>query len=468
MKSKTQTPLGYLMGLLDIRLQDLSDFLYISQTSVSKWKTGARTLPPDSPHVDGIVEFMTLLVRDPGKREKLLGMLSDVYPDQALDAPGALSLCVRAFLSGRQLPSDLPRLSSGKGKALYTAEFAVFRGAQGFEGAVSRLLSQLKSCEKGASLSVLDPWKQALGARLLPALDAGCRVRLLLCGVSGLSLTDDLAAVFSHAHLEARLLADGAPAPDRALYAADGVNMAVVSREMPGKARYTALYTDEMTVDCCREAFDALWQSAKPLFSETAPESLTPDTLSRALEITVPERIDWLVPSLPHMTMGRQLLMEVLEQNRVSGRAWARVLGCQGALLGVPLRFFMPVSALRAMPDASADLRFSAGVPIALTQAQARRHLLDTAALLRAGQGVGLILLQGETPKAWGRAGMCVRRNAFVSYQDVAARRVLTTKDPSFIEQAMRETDRLFAGTTRQLRDQAYVAGLLERAALLP
>jgi len=143
-------------------------------------------------------------------------------------------------------------------------------------------------------------------------------------------------------------------------------------------------------------------------------------------------------------------------------------LGCQGALLGVPLRFFMPVSALRALPDASADLRFSAGMPIALTQPQARRHLLDTAALLRAGQGVELILLQGEMPKAWERAVVCVRRNAFVSYQDGAARRVLTTKDPSFIEQAMREADRLWAGTTRQLRDQGYVAGLLEKAALLP
>lgn len=67
MKSKQQTPLAYLMALLGVSLADLGEYLYVAQTSVSKWKTGSRPLRPESPHFDGIVEYFVALARDPNR-----------------------------------------------------------------------------------------------------------------------------------------------------------------------------------------------------------------------------------------------------------------------------------------------------------------------------------------------------------------------------------------------------------------
>lgn len=464
MKSKQQTPLGYLMGLLDVSLAELGEYLYVAQTTISKWRTGARALKPGSQHFAGIVEYFAMLTRDPARRERLVALFENLYPGQPLDSPADVAACVRAFLGGGMLPTASQRRAIGPEGRLYTAQVGVYSGAQGLQAAYEQLRALLD--ESGPSqLAVADRQGLYVLQRLMPQLSEGHTLRILADPPPAQALLSEQARVLALAGTEIRLMPPNAPfAPGSVSALAEGELM-LQGHARPGHAPYAALYTDPLTLEQHQAIFDEVWAGAPALFETVEAERLGPELFAAARDAFVSECTEWITPGLPYLTMSGELLMEVLRAGGVHGRVWTRVLAGSRVLERAPMRLFVPVEALRAPHGLLPELSMLCGREIRLTRAQARRHMLDTAALLRAGEGLSLVPLQAEDA-ARAQLPLFVRRNAFAGLLDYGGGLVRVTHKAGLVESFMQAADLLASRATSQLQSPAHVAGLLEQAAL--
>ena len=84
--AKNRTQFGRIMALLDISLNEISEYLHIDKTTVSKWRTGSRRLTPRSPYFEPILSLM-LEQNDAMPQKPLVGFLYDLYPDELFDNP---------------------------------------------------------------------------------------------------------------------------------------------------------------------------------------------------------------------------------------------------------------------------------------------------------------------------------------------------------------------------------------------
>lgn len=453
------------MGLLDVSLADLGDYLYVAQTTISKWKTGARLLKPTSQHFGGIVEYFTMLLRDTDRRAKMEQLFLRLYPEQPLSSQAAYATCIRAFLSGKMLPSmTVQRALSEEGR-LYTAQVGVYRGAEGCAIAMEQLLGFLSDRASGTVLAAerRDPQRAEAFSR---ALSAGHRLRLLTDMPSPSALVSRLGDVLAHTGTEVCLLEDGAPFLGHTASYVLEQELALTGHAWPGEEPYCAIHTDAETVAQQAAAFAWLRERTRPAFETLDSTRLGPELYQRAQAETLPERLDWMVSSLPYLTMSRELLMEVLRANDVSGRTWSHVLAGYDALEGIRLRLLMPAGALGWQDAPLPCLSLICGGEIRMTREQAGRHLLDTAARLRVGEALEVIPVSGEVPLGWGRTSPFVKRNAFAGYLNCVAGSVRVSDSPALVERFMQAADLLVSGVTEEARGRQYVAGRIEQAAL--
>lgn len=457
MKSKTQTPLGYLMQLLDVRLKELGDYLYVAQASVSKWRTGARPLRRQSQHLAGIVDYFIALSRDEQKKQKLTALFRQLYAGARLDTNEGLSSCLFAFLSDKTLPSGPIQALSRAQDALYRAEFSVYSGEEG------RLHAMRALCEKadvGGQDIVRALVTQAIALDALLPLLSGRRTLLLLIAPELTPLLfGRFAPLCAHPRVETRLLRAAPAGLSSYVVMERGLLLASQAYRAPC---YTALFTDEGTVRQHQATHEAGWREAQTAFTRYAAEDMRKEGLEALLSGTVPEALACYVPLLPHYTMSRELLMEVLSMNGVSGREWTRVLGFHAAVRALPLHIYLPASALFAAEKTLPELFCETGKTARLTDAQARRHRLDTAALVRAG-AVTLKPVQAD-PAVF--AGLFCRRNGFAGLLDGASEGIVLSKDGRLIDACMAALNTLERSLSKELREPGYVAGLLERAGL--
>lgn len=474
MKSKEQTPLAYLMGLMDVSLLDLADYLYVAQTSVSKWKTGARTLKANSPHFAGIVEFFTLFTRDEEKREKLMCLFRDLYPDRDHEKEDSIPAFLRVFLSDKLLPSAALIHSLEESGKLYGAGISVYTGDEGLGSALGKLHAILGAGGGKEILSIfigrriadtMGPLEPFL-TQLISILELGYKAQLLLDPHDADLPLCALATLFAHPGMGVRFIDEEVSIAEKELWLLVDGKAFLISRCVESQPRYTALYTDAFTLAHYRASFLSLWNQASTPFGSMTSDDLKPDLFKNLTTQVVDERFDWLIPSLPPMTMRRDLLMEALEANGVAGRVWSRVLGCFDALEGVRLRLLIPAVSLRASQENSCVLSLMAGQEMRLNESQARRHLLDTAALLREEIRVSLVPLHNEMPADWRRVSLFVMRNVCAGVMDFMTFTIRYTFDPVIIERTMAILDSFSGALTTEMKDSRHVAELLERVAL--
>lgn len=465
MKSKQQTPLGYLMGMLDVSLADLSDYLFVAQTSISKWKTGARVLKPSSQHFAGIVEYFTMLSRDADRRDKMVQLFEKLYPQQEIREPQDIAQCVRSFLGGKLLPSASVQQAIGEEGRLYTAQVGVYSGDAGCDAAFSLLGGYLLE-QSQLMLSVTCRREPSFLDKLLPALENGHHLRLFLDTLRSPQALSPLAAMLVHPNVETRLLPPGAAYPANSACCIAGRGLMLLANAALGHAQYAAMYTDNLTIEQHQVIFDDMWHGAERAFTVYAGSRLGPDVYREAAEAALELQMDWLVPTLPYLTMSDELLMEVLKANGVSGRVWSHVLSGRDVLAEMPMRLFIPARALHTPQTMLPTLSMLCGMEITMTEAQARRHMFDTAALLRAERRLSVVPLQNGQVEGGGQLSAFVMRNAFGGYLSYDIGMVRLTQNPRLVEALMEAMDTLAAQATREARTAAYVAGIMERAAL--
>lgn len=465
MKSKQQTPLGYLMGLMDVSLTDLSDHLYVAKTSISKWKTGARTLNPTSQHFAEIVEYFTMLARDTKRHDKMKQLCGRLYPEQSVDNPKELSACIQAFLGGKQLPSVMVQQTLSDEGRLYTAQVDVYHGDTGCLSAVDLMCAYL-SDQKPDRLALLNRWDTEELARFVPALEKGWTGRALLDVPPPRALLSNLMAALVHPRMDTRMLPEDMPLMAGAAWYIAGERQMLISSRMPGRPSYAAVYTDPLTVEQYRHGFDDMYDRAETALETVPLRRVGPALYRQTIDTTIDEWMDWLLPQLPYLTMSRPLLMEVLRANDVSGHVWTQVLDGYDILSALRMRLFVPAQFLRRPPDTEPILSLLCGKTIRLTPAEKSRHLLDTAAMLREDRRLTVVPLQKEGAEVWQSVSMFVKRNAYAGYLGLAHSTVRVTRHPALLEQFMQCLEWLAQTETERLRRRGYVAGLLEYAAL--
>lgn len=466
MKSKQQTPLGYLMVLLDVSLADLGDYLYVAQSSISKWKTGARVLKPSSQYFEGIVEYFTALERDPDRADKLHRLFSQLYPGQTGQEAGNTARNIRLFLGGSLLPPVAVQQAIGEAGRLYTAEVGVYAGDKGYAAAQAQLIAYIAEQERHTPVRIVSRGDVAAFSRFAPLAVSIDRMRMLLQLPAKDCLLMDCMALFAHPAADICLLPKDAPYPLGSDTYIVGEGMVLFGLDTGAAPAYAAVYMDPLTIQQYTGVFDSVWAQSSPLFTAIQPGQLGEQLYRQAIDTTLGERLDWLLPSLPYLTMSRTLLMEVLRANRVSGRDWTRILSGYDALHGMKMRLLVPAHALQLPAMTMPCLSLLCGREIRITSVQAKRHQMDTAALLRAGSGVQVVPIQGAAPDAWAHVSAFVKRNVFAGYLHFAPASVKVTVNPAFVDTMMAAMDALYSALTPEAASPAYVAQHLEAAAL--
>ena len=153
----------------------------------------------------------------------------------------------------------------------------------------------------------------------------------------------------------------------------------------------------------------------------------------------------------------------------------AGLAGCEAAwqlaLRGVPVRLFLPARALRRPDETQQEtelplLSAMMGKPVRIRPGQVRRHMLDTAAFLRSGKGLKILLQQGKTAAEDGRFAVFCRRNANGGYLNLRTGVASVTMRPALVECFSAYYDSAASALTAQAACPGYVAGTLEQEAL--
>lgn len=464
MSTKQQTPLGYLMALLNVSLADLGDYLFVAQTSISKWRTGARALGPSSQHFDGIVEYFAMLVRDEPRRAKMEQLFAQLYPDKPLEKPQDYARCLRTFLAGNVMPSAMVRQAIGDEGRLYTTQVGVFSGAEGMAAALAQFDVFVRE-QRPATVLVMDTHDPAAAARLIPSLGKEHRMHVLAAPPKAQQLMSPLSQVLTCGAAEVRLLPEGGICPAGTGSYIAGKQLSLSCYTPPGHPSYASVHTDSLTIEYHRIQFDTLWRNAEPAMEIMEAGYLHSGFSALLASGIAQERTEFFLPTLPYFTMGSTLLMEVLEAHDVSGRVWTRVLEGYKMLLGLPVRIYIPAGALEQPAEVLPELSMACGRDMRLSAEQIKRHQLSTAALLRADSGVQVVPVRPELA-AQVRAGMFVKRNAVGGYLDFEGRTVRLMRHPRLVEAFMQAMDTLYGSVTEGLRDKAYIASILEGTAL--
>lgn len=95
---KNKTSIRIVMDLLDISLDELSEYLHIDRTTISKWRTGKRRLSLRSPYFELVLSYFSdrnnQMVYRPLDRA-----LTEFYPDDDIKTPQQVHEYLKLFLS---------------------------------------------------------------------------------------------------------------------------------------------------------------------------------------------------------------------------------------------------------------------------------------------------------------------------------------------------------------------------------
>ena len=149
--AKTKTQFGILMNLLDISTADFSDFLHIDRTTISKWRTGRRTLHAQSPYFEQILKYF-IMRNEADPRKPLHGFLAQQYPDQAIRSPEQFHDYLKLYLctpepekAENQTPPDAQNSS-----------YRMFVDVDGRRAALDLILTQAEKMAVPGTIKILE------------------------------------------------------------------------------------------------------------------------------------------------------------------------------------------------------------------------------------------------------------------------------------------------------------------------
>ncbi|MFN6432234.1 hypothetical protein EUCA11A_40770 [Eubacterium callanderi] len=149
--AKNRTQFGKVMALLDITLNEISEYLHIDKTTVSKWRTGSRKLTPRSPYFDPILSL--IIERNNALPQRpLVGFLYDLYPDELFDNPKQIYDFLKLYLS---TPLDVKQASEAAPQERNLSH-QVLTGVEGRQKALDLVLCQAEKMVVPGTIKILE------------------------------------------------------------------------------------------------------------------------------------------------------------------------------------------------------------------------------------------------------------------------------------------------------------------------
>ena len=140
-RRKTQTdhspPFALLLARLGVPVTVLARHLHVDASLVSKWKSGRRRLSEHSGHFGPFLDFF--LLEDEERASRVIEILKELNPLDALDTQGAIRARLQAFLLSRaSLPLEPVFLEVSR--AACVAKVLIYEGGEGRRDAISEVL----------------------------------------------------------------------------------------------------------------------------------------------------------------------------------------------------------------------------------------------------------------------------------------------------------------------------------------
>ncbi len=150
--SKRNSPIAYLMELLDISGDSLAKHLHIERTTISKWKSGARVLKMSSAYFKDIFEYFVQVNNDSGL-QPLEQFFSKLYPKDDPDSPEFLWRCFCRFIQNKEFTFfQMPKTNHN----VYLTNVPVYKGAEGRKRAMNDFLDYLEKLDGLQDIYIMD------------------------------------------------------------------------------------------------------------------------------------------------------------------------------------------------------------------------------------------------------------------------------------------------------------------------
>ena len=134
--------LSFLLKLLNISPQELSDYIHVHRTLVSKWKSGARTIDVNSKYLDQIIDFLIDKNRDQ-EMCTLENTMNSIYGyDCTKDDPLQTKLrrYMKQIILCETLPSNSFEQSKSQLDCTYVAAVPTYDGKNSVRNAIIHML----------------------------------------------------------------------------------------------------------------------------------------------------------------------------------------------------------------------------------------------------------------------------------------------------------------------------------------
>ena len=332
MTEKKLSTLGYLMDRLGLSTAGLARRLHVDASLVSKWRSGNRRLNVKSVYFEDICEM--LLEQD---RTALCDALRSLIPLEDEAAPMDEAVLLRRVLTDRHF--TVPRAFTLRTEAVCTAEIAVYTSTEGRRQVISDLLDVAEAMEHPGEMLYVDSeqsrwlledmdFARTWVRRMLKLLDRGFTFRAALHFsvsvdgfVSFFQLCSPLmfhrnAHWYYHQYYDENIYWFSFFILEHA--------MSVTGMSMATDQTSTTVYTDAYSILQHRNVFHMVLASCRPMFTELTidmeHESISGlDGLARE-----GEKLLSYLPAPAFMTVGENLMDDILQENGVSGLAALR------------------------------------------------------------------------------------------------------------------------------------------------
>ncbi len=334
MAGKNLSQLGYLMELLNLSATELSEYLNIERTTVSKWKSGARAFSNNSHYSEAVIEFLIKKNNRRGSRV-LNRFFESIYSKTGCVSNDCLRKSITKFIGETEVPAVPPLPCYNEKGALYKSNFYIYRGAEGRKHAVSLMLTSAKNLDVSSQICFLENsgfqwvgndenYLHELTDSLRQILEMGHKIDLitlvsfdylpngfLLKNLLCLSLYDNFKYYIAGARFS-KLMSLGIYAiKDRFL--AMGLN-----GDLNLASMYTSIFHDKLTVNQTLTLFDNFKSITQPVrLASKKSEKDEAIKIIRDSEKTR-EPLFFVGNYLSVATMSRELFYTILENNSLS------------------------------------------------------------------------------------------------------------------------------------------------------
>ncbi len=153
--AKNLSPIGYMMELLHVSVQELAQYLYIDRTTISKWRTGARKLSERSPYYDEMTNYFVKRNNELGNKP-LAGMFRDLYPNEPCESDAELIKLIKIYLADEKSSARVSKFVDDMNHALYQSNVSIFKGSDGRKSALGMLLSVAESSATPCTIKMFE------------------------------------------------------------------------------------------------------------------------------------------------------------------------------------------------------------------------------------------------------------------------------------------------------------------------